>query len=206
MGASEIEVIALCTVAVRMALVNTRTAKAAVNPATVSKAFKARMSDSRVLRGTLYGQKRSLQFAVPAAPHLYCGKPEWCLNLGLSVGVDADHPRSNARRAHDPAPARLPDETAKQFVAETRTPEPMRPGQPPRATTSSTSVTARPTPSCCSRRSKAGVMSRSRGGARPSTTPRSCAISPQRPPALHDRRRPCKAEEPVSVALGNSGQ
>ena len=97
MGASEIEVIALCTVAVRMALVNTRTAKVAVNPATVSKAFKARMS--LLLRGTLYGQKRSLQFAVPAAPHLYCGKPEWCLNLGLSVGVDADHPRAKARRA-----------------------------------------------------------------------------------------------------------
>ena len=48
MGASEIEVIALCTVAVRMALVKTRTAKVAVNPATVSKAFKARMSDTHV--------------------------------------------------------------------------------------------------------------------------------------------------------------
>ena len=66
-------------------------------------------------------------------------------------------------RPHNPDyPLVCLDETSKQLIAETRTPIPMKRGredvQP--ASTTSTSVTAPPTCSCCSRRSKAGATSR----------------------------------------------
>ena len=72
-------------------------------------------------------------------------------------------------RPHDPArPLVCLDETSKQLVAETRTPLPMRPGEPARHdyeyervhAQHGSAMTARRTCSCCSRRSKAGVMSK----------------------------------------------
>ena len=63
-------------------------------------------------------------------------------------------------RPHDPArPLVCLDETSKQLVAETRTPEPMRPGQPARHDDGyKRNGTANL--SCCSRRWKAGVTSK----------------------------------------------
>ena len=63
-------------------------------------------------------------------------------------------------RPHDPERVLVClDETSKQLIAETRVPIPMKPDRRPVSITS-TSATAPPTCSCCSRRSKAGATSR----------------------------------------------
>ena len=91
-------------------------------------------------------------------------------------------------RPHDPArPLVCLDETSKQLVAETRTPEPMQPGQPARHDyeykrngTANLFMLFAPLSERLSLtinvRSKAGVMSRSPSAARPSTMRKSCAI------------------------------
>ena len=62
-------------------------------------------------------------------------------------------------RPHDPDVAVCLDETPKQLIAETRVPIAAKPGQPARFDMSM-NATAPPTCSCCSRRCKAGGMSR----------------------------------------------
>jgi hypothetical protein len=91
-------------------------------------------------------------------------------------------------RSHDLArPLVCLDETSKQLVGETRTPEPMQPGRPARHDyeykrngTANIFMLFAPLSERLSLtinvRLKAGVMSRSPGGARPSTMRISCVI------------------------------
>ena len=80
------------------------------------------------------------------------------------------------KRPHDPArPLVCLDETSKQLVAETRTPEPMRAGQAARHDYEYKRNGTANLFMLFALASKAGAMSKSPSDAQPSTTRRSCA-------------------------------
>src|SRR5438105_15075274 len=69
-------------VAVTTALVKTRTAKIAARPATVRRAFKARITDTHVFYAARSADKTAAAAAAfPAC--ISCGQAQRCLNLGL---------------------------------------------------------------------------------------------------------------------------
>jgi hypothetical protein len=73
-------------VAVTTALVKMRTAKMTAKPATVRRAFKARITDTHVFYAAHSADKKRLP-RFPRSPCLYlsCGQAERCLNSGLAA-------------------------------------------------------------------------------------------------------------------------